>query len=330
MLRGYTCPPTAPTAGNRNDIEHCLGVCPHPCISPPLLAAIWSAEQKNHHQGAYVSASMISGAGCRRQTYYERFSDFYESPRRRFWPFRGTMAHRIIEDAGGVVEPYGWMQELRMKVPLEFPDEPAPVLDADGFFTGVFSDTDHLTIDMGGTTDAYNPFIKRLDDYKTMADAKVQGFIKGSMGGSYSPHFGDAWVMQLNIYRWLIAHTPITADWKKQFKKHGLTPPKGKFFPAPEQLHIQAVSMMEVPISGQPYQPMRAGTPYDIDPIPVLPLEEIEVIIRAGALQWYDALVLGHIPPVVKKSDRWMCKSCPFNGELIEGERCLPNLSDSE
>lgn len=329
-LVGYVCPSGTPTAGARNDVKHCLGACPHPCVSPPLLAAIWSAEQKNHHTGAYVSASMISGSGCKRQTFYERFTDFYESPRRRFWPFRGTLSHRIIEDAGGVVEPYGWMQELRMKVPLHFPDEPAAILDENGLFTGTFSDTNHLVIDMGGTTDAYNPFLLRLDDFKTMADAKVAGFIKGAMGGTYSPHFSDAWVIQLNIYRWLIAHTPITRKWKNQFKKHGLTSPTGKFFPAPEKLHIQSISMMEVPITGATYFPMRSGTGYDIDPIPVLPLDEIETIIRAGALQWYDALVLGHVPPVARKSEQWWCKNCPFNGELIPGERCLPKAMLAE
>lgn len=332
MLKGYVCPPESPTAGNRNDATHCLSGCPHPCVSPPLLAAIWSAEQRNHHQGAYISASMLSGGGCRRQVFYERFFDFYESPRRRWWPFRGSMAHRIVEDAGGVVEPYGWLQELRMAVPLEFPDERAPIYDAEGNLTGQFSDTEHLVVTLGGTTDAYNPFLKAIHDYKTMADMKVAGFIKGQMGGKYSPHFGDSWVIQLNIYRWLIAHTPITRKWKNKFKKHGLTPPAGKFFPAPEELKIQGIGMMEIPQTGNRYTPMRSGESFEIDPIPVLPLDEIEQIIRAGALQWYDALVLGHIPPVAPKKDQWMCKSCPFNGELIEGERCFPknNLEKSE
>lgn len=340
-LAGYTCPPGTPTAGTRNSIEHCLGKCPHPCVSPPLLAAIYQAEQRNHHQGNYVSASMIAGGGCKRQTVYERYTPFYEVPRRRYWPFRGTLAHRIVEDAGGVVEPFGWVQELRMSVPLHFPELPKPIFDENGVFTGQYEPDGYLVLDMGGTTDAYkiglterdadgwatiDPTKCRLDDYKTMADAKADMVIRGTKGGSFNKNVEDYWVWQTNIYSWLISKTPISRKWRAQLKKFKIKVPRGMtHFPRPTEIHIQGIGMMEIPLTGMPYMPQRARESYDIEAIPTLPIEEVEQYIREGALLWYKYLVLREeLPPVVPKDEGWKCKNCPFNGDIIEGAPCHP------
>jgi hypothetical protein len=64
---------------------------------------------------------------------------------------------------------------------------------------------------------------------------------------------------------------------------------------------------------------------YEIDDVPVLPLDEIEQIVLTEALRWYHWLVLKELPPVVTKEQSWLCKSCAFNGDLIKGERCHPN-----
>jgi hypothetical protein len=319
-LKGFVCPPWSPTSGNRNEVTYCLGACPHPCVCPPLLGAIHQAEQQNHHKGAYLSASMLAGALCPRQTLFERRHEFYENPTRRWWPFRGTHAHSLIEKAGSVVEPYGWLQELRMVVRVEYPEHPAPIMDADGNFTGVFDRTKPLVIEVGGTTDAYNPRIRELWDFKSMADAKVDMFVKGNKGGTHSPNLEDRWVVQLNIYRWLTANTRMTP---KQRRALGLT---GTNFPAPERLGIQAVGMMGIPRSGADYQLKARGTAttYTIDEVPVWELDKIEAYVREHAHTWYRWLILGETPPVVAKDMDWLCKGCAFNGDLIPGERCRP------
>lgn len=321
-LAGFACPPSVPTAGNRNSIEHCLGKCPHPCVAVPLLLAMYEAERANHHQGAYISASMLCGASCPRQTVFERRHDFYEQPTRRYWPFRGTHAHSIIERGAAKLRGYGWLQELRMEVPLVYPDEPAPLFDDQGIFTGFFDTTKPLTIQLGGTLDAANPALREIDDFKSMADVKADMFAKGSKGGTYSKYHEDKHVLQLNIYRWLMAHTKIPADIKAEFKL------KGAYYPAPTRLVIQAVAMMSIPRSGGSTEVKVSKwekKQVDIPEIPVLPLKDIEVIIREGALKWYRWLVLGETPPVVDKTNDWLCRSCAFNGELIAGERCLPS-----
>lgn len=317
-LAGYVCPPGTPTAGTQNSLEHCITTCPHPCVTAPLLVAMFKAEESNHHQGDYLSASMLCGTDCARRTVYERCHPFYEVPTKRYWPFRGTHAHTIIEGAADYLTGYGWLQELRMLVLLEY-DMAAPIFD-DGIFTGHYDESQSLIIPLGGTLDAYNYRRSEMIDFKSMADVKAQMFAKGSHGGTYSPYFEDRWVMQLNIYAWLLAHTRVPPEIQNELNNV-------EFFPAPTSLVIQGIAMMSIPRSGASIE-MKVGKwdkeLFEIPPIPVLPLDTVEAYIRDRALPWYRYLRLGEQAPVVEKSMSWLCKFCAFNGELIPGERCLP------
>jgi hypothetical protein len=285
---------------------------------------MYEADITNHHVGSYISATMLTGAGCRRQVFYERTVDYYEVPLRRFWPFRGTLAHRAIEGAGEALIPYGWAQEVRLSTELTY-DLPAPIFDGDRF-TGRFDESKSLVVPLGGTTDAVNPYRKLLVDMKSMAENKVYKFVTGNTKGTYSAHHADSHVEQLNIYRWMLARTPIPQALREKWIAAGLPPIKSRCFPAPTTLTIQAFSMMDMPHSAMQYS-LKDGytkTTFEIDAVPVLPLAAIEEMIRPRALLWYKALVLGIIPPVVEKEGDWMCRSCPFNGEKIPGERCFP------
>jgi hypothetical protein len=329
-FRGFRCPPHTPTAGTDNPIEHCLGACPHPCMAPPLLAAIWRAEQSNPHKGNLISASMLVGSGCARQTWFERQpdSDYHDHPIRKWWSFRGTHAHSIVEQAGDLAAPYGWLQELRMLVELPYPDQPAPVLDAHGNWTGTFDPSRPLIVCLSGTTDIYNPLRPPYPcfDMKSMADKKAEMMVTGNKPGTFSRNLEDKWVWQLNIYRWLLAHTRVPPALKRRYPEL-----KGRqFFPAPEYLGIQGIAMMTAYRTGGRYTvrtgdwPRTRTATYDVDEVPVLPLPEIEAYIRPRALDWYRYLVLNEQPPPVPEDEKWKCKSCPFNGELIAGERCHP------
>lgn len=303
-------------------MDYCLHTCPDPCVAPPLLAAIWQAETSNYHQGSYISASLISGAGCLRQVFYERDPEIelYDHATRRYWPFRGTHAHSIVERAGEMLAPSGWLQELRMTTELEYPELPAPVFDDQGVWTGDFDTTKPLLVKISGTTDCYNFRLRSLWDMKSMADAKAEMMIAGKKGGSFSPFLEDRWVWQTNIYRWLVSRTPIPTELKAQFPEDLA---HLEYFPAPEYLGIQGIAMMHIPRTGSLATSKKSGT-NRIDAVPVLPLDEIEQYVRREALQAYKALVLRRRPRVVEVDDAWLCKSCPFNGDLIPGERCHP------
>lgn len=312
-IRGYVCPPGGEAPGRQNEVEYCLTKCQLPCVTAPLLAAMWKADTGNYHQGDYISASMLAGSGCSRQVMFERYQDFYDQPTKRYWPFRGTHAHAIVEGAADIIAPYGWLQEIRMATELAYP-EPAPVFDEHGQWTGDVDSSKDLVITVRGTCDAYNPVTRTLVDCKSMADRKVEMMIKGSTPGTYSKHLQDSWIAQLNIYRFLIGRTPIPAEVKAQFKAHGLPALRGKTFPSPTRLFIQGIAMMSHPVSGGRIAHKERGkvTLYDIDNVPVWSMQEIEDYIRPKALMWYKALNLKQTPPVVSPDKSWLCKNCAF------------------
>jgi hypothetical protein len=319
-LIGYTCPPAGVEPGRTNAVEHCLTECVQPCTTPPLLAAMYKADVENYHQGDYISASMMAGSGCARQVMFERFKDFHEVPTRRYWAFRGTHAHAIVEGAQDLIAQYGWLQEIRMATELTY-DLPQPVFE-NGVWTGDFDSTQDLIIKVRGTCDAYNPLRgPDLVDCKSMADKKVDMMIKGSTPGTYSKNLQDSWVAQLNIYRYLISKTPVPAEVHAAYASFGLPALTDPLFPAPERLFIQGIAMMSHPVSGSRLAHKQYGkyTIYDIDHVPVWSLQDIEDFIRPQALMWYKALNMKQTPPVVPKDKDWLCRSCAF-----EGKDCFP------
>jgi len=297
-LKGFVCPSTVPTAGSRNSVDHCMRGCPHPCIAPPLIRAIYDADAGNYHKGTYISASMLTGGSCARQVWFERTVDFFEEPKRRYWAFRGTHAHSIIERSAKPLKKLGWLQELRVKAELEYEDG--------------------LKVVVAGAIDAYNPSAPPfpLWDFKSMADSKAEKMITGAKWPSdpeprWSKNVDDKWVLQLNIYRWLVAMNG---------------------YPVPEFLGIQGIAMLQVPRTGSEYMlklPRRDAERYQIDDVPLLPLPEVETFVREEARKWHGWLVEGLKPPVVGKRLDWLCKSCAFNGDIIPGERCRPSQERS-
>jgi hypothetical protein len=310
MIDGFRCPPGSPTHGEDHPIAHCMGRCEHPCVAPPLLAAIVKADRANHHAGAYISATMLTGkSSCARQVVLERTRDYRVEPRQKWWAFRGGIVHALIEGAEDAAIPYGWLQELRLKTTLTCDDG--------------------VTVDIGATVDCYNPVSRKLLDFKSMADVKVMSFIKGTpvnrwaTPGIYSPHLDDAHVLQTNIYRWVLSRCKIPDDIRADLRELGIEI-DSETWPVPDKLYIQAISMQELPLSGGTYWPQRAKEGYTIDEVPVIPLDELEDMIRPRARQWYSYLVEGVHPPVVDEDDAWLCRSCGHNGELYTGAPCRP------
>jgi hypothetical protein len=319
-IRGYVCPPGGEEPGRQNEVDYCLTSCASPCVTPPLLAAMWKSDTGNYHQGDYISASMLAGSGCSRQVMYERYHEFYDLPTKRYWPFRGTHAHTIVEGAQDIIAKYGWLQEIRMATTLKY-DMAAPVFDEHGVWTGDFDSSKDLEIVVRGTCDALNPITRTLVDCKSASDVKVTMTLKGSVPGTYSKNLQDSWVAQLNIYRYLISKTQVPEWVHEQYDKYELPRLKGKYFPAPTNLAIQMIGMMGHPVSGTRVAHKERGktTLYDIDPVPVWSLKETEEFIRPRALEWYKALNMKQIPPVVPKDKAWLCKNCSF-----EGKQCFP------
>jgi hypothetical protein len=326
---GYVCPPGGEEPGRQNDVNYCLTQCKDHCVTPPLLAAMWKADTGNYHQGDYISASMLAGSGCSRQVMLERYQDFYDLPTKRYWPFRGTHAHAIVEGAADIIAPFGWLQEIRMSTQLAYPLA-APVFDEHGQFTGDYDSSKDLVITVRGTCDAYNPITRTLVDCKSMADKKVEMMIKGSTPGTWSKNLQDSWIAQLNIYRFLIARTPIPDEVHTAFEQYGLKKLKGKTFPSPTKLYIQGIAMMSHPVSGARIAHKERGkvTLYDLDNVPVWTISDIEDYIRPRALSWYRALNLKQTPPVVPADKSWLCKNCAFYNSACFPEKERENTTE--
>lgn len=333
MLKGYRCPPGGESPGRNNHIHYCLGECKKPCIAPPLMAAMYKADTGNYHNDStYLSASMLAGSNCARQVLWERTEDFYDLPRKRYWPFRGTHAHTICEGAGDLLAQFGWLQEIKTTASFSYPDIAAPIFDANGVWTGDFHASETLVINVQGTPDAYNPYTLQLADMKSMADTKATMVITGSKGGTFSKNLQDDHVWQFNIYRLLISRTKITQEQRDAFMLLGLPELKGKFFPAPKELIMQGIGMMDIPRSGGTYYVSKRGqtTLYDIDAVPVIPLTKIEAFVKEKAFYWYKHLVMRMPAPVLPEEKKWMCTNCAFNGEIVQGERCFPAAERKE
>jgi hypothetical protein len=133
----------------------------------------------------------------------------------------------------------------------------------------------------------------------------------------------DGWVMQLNIYRWLMARTVIPDEVRSGLRRWGVEV-DSETYPVPEKVYIQAIAMQELPRTGMEYWPQRSKDGYQIDDVPLFPMDEIEDRIRPYAREWHRYLVEGAYPPVVPEEDKWLCNFCAFNGERYEGAPCFP------
>ena len=302
---------------------------------------MYKSDVENYHVGDYISASMMSGSGCMRQTFFERFEPFFEIPNRRYWAFRGTHAHTIIEGAQDHIAKFGWLQEIRMATQLLYEDEPMPIFDEHGVFTGTYDDNTPLVITVRGTTDAYLPKPTHpgsdtgglLVDMKTFADSKADQFVKGTFKDTtYSKNLQDSWVAQLNIYAFLIGRTPIP-DWvHEQYEKEGLPKLLSEFFPRPTELFIQGVAMMSHPVTGSTIMHKERygkSSEYTIDSVPCWDPEETEAFIRPKALAWYRTLNLKIKPPIVEEKKAWICKSCCFRGNICFPETERPQNEEA-
>ncbi len=316
-LTGFVCPPGAEEPGRRNEVAFCVQGCATPCVLPPLIAAIHAAERQNYHQGAYISASMLASGGCPRQTWLERRVEFYDTIRRRFWAFRGGIVHAMVEGAPQHWFDGRWVQELSMHTHLDFPDEPAPLFDDEGRFTGEFDPTQPLRLRLNGTCDAYDVANRTLWDAKTTGDFKLDQFIAGKdFGDGYHRHIDPVHIMQMQVYAYLLARTVMSDEIADTL---GFT--RGSLFPKPDAVVIQKIGMMDIARSGSRHATKKWGktTLHDIEHCPVYDDETIDAWIRPRALQWYRWLVLGEKPPVVSEDGAWICNFCQF-----KDVECIP------
>jgi hypothetical protein len=340
----FACPPGKPTFGEAHEPEHCITACEQKCMSPFLMAAIVSSNQKNHHRGRYLSATSLSG--CVRKLALERTVDYAEYYSNLYYSFRGTITHTVVENAATVdlgggksLEDLGFVSEWRMQVGFCFEHngfELPPNVDPSDLATWAqvscpgcdaagIAPRDQTWIILGGTLDGAEPLWQRFDeatgvlycnlhDVKTMQEYAVGYMIKGDPDNTLHPQVKDAYVKQANVYKYLAERSvPPEALRKRGVKRI-------KFVTS----HIQAFAMGQAPWTGAgTYRwkdhwknPMKDWPMY---PIEFHPDEWVEQYIRENGRKHYAALITGQSRGEVTEPDpskngthSWMCDFCPF------------------
>lgn len=136
-------------------------------FTPEMLSVMWrnAGNRKKDPNNPSVTAILKD---CLRQVVIQDRFDYYVSPRKQFYAFRGNMIHQILE---GTMKKDGW-KEIYFSRELKLPDG--------------------TTVRLGGMVDKIVPEKLLIRDYKTTRRVPTQ------KSGSYGTH-----ALQLNAYRWI-------------------------------------------------------------------------------------------------------------------------------
>lgn len=274
-LKGFICPDYGEEPGRENKVSYCLTDCSCPCVAPNVLSAMYEAEKQNPHKGDVISVTQLTG-GCKRKTLLERTEDYYVLPDKKLPTFRGSLIHALVEKSSNrAVKKAGWLVEQNMLLPCTT---------RSGSWT------------LSGTLDAYDAKRETIFDIKTLQDYAVEKMVKGNNEGQYSNHISDAYVLQLNTYRYMA-------------KKLGLFDAK--------KLCLQVIGFGRLIITGSAvYLKNRSGKEelYHLPDVPILDDSIIEGLINTEGDEWYRILHKEEPAPVCGQDYAWLCKICQFNG----------------
>ena len=271
-LKGFTCPSNGEEPGRKNSLNYCIKKCSAPCVSPHVLESMYNLENKNPHKGKVISVSQLCG-GCKRKVMLERTEDFYIEPDRKLPTFRGAMIHGVIEQAKTPrLKRAGWLIEEHMELPVKTQS---------GEWT------------LSATLDSYDTIRESLNDVKTLQEYAVGKMVTGKNKGKWSDHISDAYVKQLNLYRYM----------GKQLK----------LFDA-KHLRLQIIGFGRMIFTGTDVKWGLKGREetYYLPDVPILSDEEVESWIETDGDKWFRIMYMGEKAPVVDEADKWLCKICVF------------------
>ena len=273
-MKGFICPEHGESPGRKNLPNYCVTKCTMPCVAPQVLNAMYETEKQNPHKGKIISASMLCG-GCKRKDFLQRTLDYYIKPDDKLPTFRGTLVHKIVEDAKQVrLAKAGWLLEKHMELPVK---------------------TEAGEWTLSATLDCYDASRKTLYDVKTLGTFATTKLVTGTEPGTWSKNIPDSYVKQLNIYRYM-AHE------LKLFKVERL------------RLQLIDFSRLILTGTRVKYGYGKNQKVSDVPDVPILSKKVVEEIIQREGDLWYRILFANQQPPVVGADYDWLCKICHFNG----------------
>jgi hypothetical protein len=344
-LVAFACPESAPSYGEAHEFDYCVLKCENRCLSPYLIAALASSNQRNHHKGKYISATSLSG--CVRKLHFERTEDYAQEPKKVLYGYRGTVMHTVLEDAtmwegigGKSLIDLGYLSEWHMKIGFCFQHGGFPLpegVDASDQATWAQVECPECCdekIDpdeqewfvLGGTLDGAEPV--RLDkdgtlwmvlhDLKTMKDFAITKFVCGDDSATLHSHTKDAYVVQANLYRYL-GERSLPPE---QLRLKGVK--RLRFVEA----RLQAFAMGEFPYMGSSYRYRKhykhAYTDWAIPVIEFFDDAWVEKYVKENGRGIYDTLLTERKRPSICPPEKnsfgkhsWTCEFCSAEGEDI-------------
>ncbi len=273
MLVGFTCPDVnGESPGRKNKPSYCIRHCKAPCVAPHVLASMLEEESTNPHKGKIISVTQLVG-GCKRKTFLERTLDYYVTPDSKLPTFRGTMIHRVVEQAAKStrMRRAKWLIEEHLELPCK---------------------TKSGEWLLSGTLDSYDPLRYTVFDIKTLQDYAIERMLKGQEPGTWSKHISDSYVKQLNLYGYMLRKI------RKVKVKH---------------LRLQIIGFGRLILTGTRVEyGWKDKRVYDLPDIPILTDAEIESWIEKEGDLWYNILFMGAAAPVYDDGFEWLCKKCIF------------------
>lgn len=157
-------------SGEQKSFRECLECSKsssHCEMTPEMLSVMWRSSSTGRKNPENPAVTQII-KDCLRQVVIQDRYDYYVSPRKQFFAFRGNMIHQILE---GTLAKDGW-KELYHSREVELPNG--------------------RVVKVGGRVDKLIPDKLLIRDYKTTRR------IPTKKTGAYGKH-----ELQLNVYRWI-------------------------------------------------------------------------------------------------------------------------------
>ncbi|MBU8920811.1 MAG: hypothetical protein KOO63_03025 [Bacteroidales bacterium] len=151
-----------------------------------------------------------------------------------------------------------------------------------------------------GTLDAYDSLRHILYDIKTLQEYAVKMTVLGKQNGVWSDHISDAYVKQLNLYRYLLDRCLGEQVERMVLQVIGF----GQFLTTGHSDQIVALQ------KGFKF----TREPYDLPDVPIVDDEMVEKWINREGDEWYRVLHKGEKAPVAPDDYKWLCKFCEFKG----------------
>ena len=277
MLRGFICPKE--NGGKKVSFGECFRCDSWSCMPRIFRLGI---ILKNQARPDEITASMICSQ-CMRKVVFEKLFPYWRAPQTAYYAARGNWIHDAVESSARA----DFEDDTELgKLVREFTDD---LIIEQRYRVNLDGET------ISGQIDMYEKSTKTLVDFKSFKSSYngVPAVVRESRAR-------ETHVQQVQIYKYLLEKNNVPV----------------------ENIKIAYITLGGVYVTGEAYAftKTRKGETiteeYSLEPIAVMPNEEIEEYIRPRLKQLKEGFEKKDpmILPVIEKGSEWLCRFCEFTG----------------